>query len=66
VITRRAIRRGSFRSVCELVAKIDEFVSHYNTHQAPFVWTATADSILEKVARPYKTINGTGYKQNSV
>src|ERR1700683_2154116 len=44
--TQRAIRRGSFRSVKELVEKIDAFVQHYNRSHRPFVWTATADSIL--------------------
>jgi transposase len=59
LITQRAIRRGSFRSVRELVAKIDEFVNHYNTYKRPFVWTATAGSILEKLGRLCKAINGT-------
>jgi len=45
IITQRAIRRGTFRSVGDLVARIDAFVHHYNRHCHPFVWTATADSI---------------------
>jgi len=48
LITRRAIRRDSFRSVRELVEKIDSFVEHYNRSQGPFAWTATADSMLGK------------------
>jgi|SRR5579863_5422941 len=59
LITQRAIRRGSFRNVRQLVDKIDEFVSHYNAHKRPFVWTATADSIFEKLGRLCKAINGT-------
>jgi hypothetical protein len=51
LITQRAIRRGSFSSVKELVQKIDAFVQHYNRTYRPFVWTATADSILQKIAR---------------
>ncbi len=51
LITQRAIRRGSFRSVKELVAEIDAVVQHYNRSSRPFVWTATADSILQKIAR---------------
>ncbi|HME32782.1 MAG TPA: transposase, partial [Terriglobales bacterium] len=51
LITQRAIRRGSFRCVKELVAKIDAFVQHYNRPSRPFLWTATADSILQKIAR---------------
>jgi len=32
---------------------------HYNEHKRPFIWTATADSILEKLQRICKVINGT-------
>jgi len=59
LITQRAIRRGSFRSVKELVGKIDAFVQHYNRSHRPFVWTATADSILGKIARLCSRISGT-------
>jgi len=59
LITQRAIRRGSFRSVRELVHTIDQFVRHYNTHKRPFMWTATADSILQKLGRLCEAINGT-------
>jgi transposase len=50
-ITQKAIRRGTFQSVKELIAKIERFVDHYNTNTRPFIWTATADSILEKIKR---------------
>jgi transposase/AraC-like DNA-binding protein len=59
LITHRAIRRGSFRSVRDLVQKIDGFVAHYNTHKRPFAWTASADSIFAKLQRLCKVINGT-------
>jgi transposase len=59
LITQQAIRRGSFKSVRELVSRIEHFVKHYNIHARPFVWTATAESILEKVERLCKVINGT-------
>ncbi len=58
-ISQQAIRRGSFRSVTELVAKIDHFVQTYNTTAQPFAWTATADSILAKVRRLCERISGT-------
>ncbi len=61
LITQQAIRRGSFRSVRELVHKIDSFVTHYNLHRRPFLWTATADSIFAKLQRLCKVINGTGH-----
>ena len=59
LITQRAIRRGSFRSVKELVEKIDHFVQHYNRISRPFAWTATADSILGKISRLCSRISGT-------
>lgn len=59
LITQRAIRRGSFRTVRELVQRIDTFVTRYNGTSQPFVWTATADSILAKLGRLAKAINGT-------
>jgi putative transposase len=46
IITQRAIRRGTFKSVKELIAKIEQFVAEYNSNYHPFSWTATADSIL--------------------
>ncbi|MGH7778375.1 MAG: IS630 family transposase, partial [Candidatus Binataceae bacterium] len=61
LITQQAIRRGSFRSVRELVQKIDAYVTNYNLYRRPFVWTATANSILEKLQRLGKFINGTSH-----
>jgi transposase len=61
LITQRAIRRGSFRSVRELIRKIDSFVTHYNASSRPFIWTVTADSILNKLQRLTKVINGTSH-----
>ena len=59
LITNQAIRRGSFDSVTDLKRRIDTFVSHYNQHPRPFMWTATADSILGKIERLCKFINAT-------
>jgi len=61
LITQRAIRRGSFSSVKELITKIDAFVQHYNRSSQPFVWTATADSILQKIAHLCSRISGTAH-----
>ena len=61
IITNRAIRRGSFGSVKELTDRIDRFVKAYNTSCRPFIWTASADSILEKLARLCGRINGAGH-----
>ena len=59
LITQQAIRRGSFRSVKELVRKIERFVDGYNKDSKPFVWHATADSIFEKLARLCDVISRT-------
>lgn len=59
IITQKAIRRGTFRSVRDLVSKIEHFVSVYNAKAQPFVWTATTDSILGKIERLCKVIAGT-------
>ena len=50
-LTDKAIRRGVFHSVPELIAAIEVYLKANNTDPTPFVWTATADSILEKVRR---------------
>ncbi|MFQ6067738.1 MAG: IS630 family transposase [bacterium] len=59
IITQKAIRRGTFRSVKDLVSQIDHFVQHYNKETRPFIWTATADSILEKIKRLCQCISET-------
>ena len=48
-ITRKRIRRGVFTSVPELVTAIEEFIRLNNNSPKPFVWTKTAEAILEKV-----------------
>jgi len=60
LITQRAIRRGSFRSTKQLVSRIDHFVQNYNKKCRPFLWTATADSMLAKLERLCIAISGTG------
>jgi putative transposase len=59
IITRKTIRRGSFRSTKELAEKIDLFVKNYNRDSKPFAWTATAESIFEKLERICKIISVT-------
>jgi len=61
IITQRAIRRGTFRSVRDLTRKIEAFAKQYNRGCRPFVWTATSDSIFEKLERLSKAIAGTGH-----
>ena len=57
----RGRRRGSFRSVRELIQHIDHFVVHHNVNCKPFIWTATADSIVAKLERLCARISGTAH-----
>jgi len=50
-LTDKALRRGVFHSVPDLIAKIEEYLAAHNNDPKPFIWTATADDILTKVAR---------------
>ena len=50
-LTQKRIRRGSFPSVRELVAAIREYLEYNNQQPRPFVWKASAEQILQKVAR---------------
>jgi transposase len=50
-LTEKALRRGVFHSVPDLIAAIEEFLKAHNDDPKPFVWTASIDSILEKVGR---------------
>lgn len=50
-ITQKRIRRGTFTSVKDLIAAIDEYLKVYNQSPKRFVWTKSADMILEKVRR---------------
>ena len=59
LVTQRALRRSSVRTVRELVRRIDAFVANYNASARPFAWPASADSILAKLERLQKAISGT-------
>src|SRR2546421_11274736 len=48
IITRQAIRRGTFTSVPDLIGAIRIFIDAYNQRCQPFTWTKTADQILTK------------------
>jgi transposase len=49
IITRQAIRRGTFRSVKELTTAIGAFIDAYNDRCQPFSWTKDADELLTKI-----------------
>ena len=44
-------RRGSFHSIVDLQAAINRYLDEHDAHPNPFVWTASAASILAKLAK---------------
>ena len=61
ILTRQAIRRGSFRSVRELVAMIEAFTRSWNEGSSPFTWVRTADEILAKAVRKPRATSESGH-----
>ena len=57
IITRQAIRRGTFTSVKELITAIEAFIDGWNERAEPFVWTKTADESSPKAKPRQKTSN---------
>jgi transposase len=57
IITRQAIRRGTFDSVADLIAAITGFINGWNERCQPFAWTKDADTIIAKAHR--KPTSGT-------
>ena len=55
-LTSKRIRRGVFTSVADLQTAIEEFLNAWNAKPKPFVWTATVESILAKLARCRQTL----------
>jgi hypothetical protein len=51
IITKQAIRRGTFQSVRDLKNAIRTFIDGWNDRCQPFVWTKDADTILAKATR---------------
>jgi transposase len=60
-ITTQRIRRGTFPHVRALEVAIADYLAHHNETCKPFVWTATADAILEKVKRFCERTSETGH-----
>jgi transposase len=55
-LTGKRIRRGTFVSVADLVAAIEEYLLAWNANPQPFIWTATVESIMDKLARCKQTL----------
>ena len=56
-LTENRLRHGAFCSVEELIIAIDEYIAHHNDKPKPFIWTAKAADILEKVKRARRALN---------
>jgi transposase len=56
-LTQNQLRRGAFRDVEELIMAIGEYIDRHNQNPKPFIWTAKASDILEKVKRARKSLH---------
>jgi transposase len=56
-LTDKALRRGSFYDVNDLIGAIDEYINQHNANPKPFIWTASATDIPAKVKRARKALN---------
>jgi hypothetical protein len=52
-LTEKRLRRGIFRSVLDLIETIEAYLEEQNQDLKPFLWTKTADEILDKLAPVY-------------
>jgi transposase len=60
-ITEKRIRRGAFRSVKDLERAIEEYLEQHNENAKPFVWTASANLILERIENVCKRTSNSGH-----
>lgn len=56
-LTDKNLRRGIFASVDDLITSIQEYLDSHNSEPKPYVWTATAESILTKIERARTTLD---------
>jgi transposase len=56
-LTQNGLRRGVFRDVEELITTIGTYIDRHNDQPKPFIWTAKAADILEKVKRARKSLD---------
>jgi transposase/transcriptional regulator with XRE-family HTH domain len=61
LLTEQKIRRGSHASVQALEADIRDWIDDWNSHPRPFLWTKTAEEILDSLARFCRRISGAGH-----
>jgi transposase len=56
-LTQQRLRRGIFRDVEELIMAIGTYIDQHNDNPKPFVWTAKASDVLEKVKRAHAVLD---------
>ena len=56
-LTQNRLRRGVFQDVEELIMAIGEYIDKHNQRPKPFIWTAKASDILEKVKRAHRSLD---------
>lgn len=61
LLTERQLRRGTHRSTRQLEDAIKRYIAHTNDNPKPFVWTKTADDILESLKRYCQRISDSGH-----
>ncbi len=60
-VTEDLLQRSHHNTVQQLEADIRGWIKDWNTHPKPFIWTKTADEILESLGRLLKRISGAGH-----
>ena len=61
LVTEDLLQRSHHNTVHQLEADIRGWIKDWNTHPKPFIWTKTADEILESLGRLLKRISGAGH-----
>jgi hypothetical protein len=60
-LTDKCVRRGVFHNVKELEQSIQRYIDEHNRKPKPYLWTAKANDILEKVKRAWYVLKARGY-----
>src|ERR687887_182098 len=64
-LTDKCVRRGVFHGVPELQQSIRDYIDHHNSDPQPYLGTAQARDILEKVKRAWYALKARGYSQGA-
>jgi transposase len=58
-LTQNRLKRGVFRDLEDLIMAVESYIDRHNLNPKPFIWTASANDILQKVTRARKALNNT-------